>query len=173
MAKTLFTHVHDILSNTPTFQSVWDHTPPSFGKEGALFPNEEAYTFHVFCKVCYTVKGRKQGCARKTVVNIARRKRVLAALGTEYFEDVLPNIIRHCSHKKALVRNGYLTPLMFLPRSLGAQFQYLQLALPVILDGLANENESVCNAALDAGHVAGTAGKALLEGESDDEGAKY
>ncbi|VVB09087.1 unnamed protein product [Arabis nemorensis] len=59
--------------------------------------------------------------------------------------------------------------------SLGAQFQnYLQLVLPVILDGLTDENESVGDAALDAGHVlvAGTSGKALLEGVSDDEGAK-
>jgi HEAT repeat protein len=37
---------------------------------------------------------------------------------------------------------------------LGAQFQkYLQLVLPAILDGLADENESVRDAALGAGHV--------------------
>ncbi|KAG2312032.1 hypothetical protein Bca52824_023589 [Brassica carinata] len=140
---------------------------------------------------------------------------VLAALGTEYFEDVLPDLIRHCSHQKASVRDGYLTLFKFLPRSLGAQFQnYLQLVLPAILDGLADENESVRDAALGAGHVlvehhattslplllpavedgifndnwrirqssvellgdllfkvAGTSGKALLEGGSDDEGA--
>lgn len=34
---------------------------------------------------------------------------VLAALGTEYFEDILPDIIRNCSHPKASVRDGYLT----------------------------------------------------------------
>lgn len=34
---------------------------------------------------------------------------VLAALGTEYFENVLPDLIRHCSHQKASVRDGYLT----------------------------------------------------------------
>ncbi|KAJ0229809.1 Protein ILITYHIA [Hirschfeldia incana] len=140
---------------------------------------------------------------------------VLAALGTEYFEDILPDLIRHCSHQKASVRDGYLTLFKFLPRSLGAQFQnYLQLVLPAILDGLADENESVRDAALGAGHVlvehhaitslplllpavedgifndnwrirqssvellgdllfkvAGTSGKALLEGGSDDEGA--
>ncbi|ESQ38842.1 hypothetical protein EUTSA_v10022486mg [Eutrema salsugineum] len=140
---------------------------------------------------------------------------VLAALGTEYFENVLPDLIRYCSHQKASVRDGYLTLFKFLPRSLGAQFQnYLQLVLPAILDGLADENESVRDAALGAGHVlvehhattslplllpavedgifndnwrirqssvellgdllfkvAGTSGKALLEGGSDDEGA--
>ncbi|GMH13085.1 hypothetical protein Nepgr_014926 [Nepenthes gracilis] len=140
---------------------------------------------------------------------------VLSALGTEYFEHVLPDIIRNCSHQKAYVRDGYLTVFKYLPRSLGVQFQnYLQQVLPAILDGLADENESVRDAALSAGHVlvehyataslhlllpaveegifndnwrirqssvellgdllfkvAGTSGKALLEGGSDDEGA--
>uniref|UniRef100_A0A2N9J6T6 TOG domain-containing protein n=1 Tax=Fagus sylvatica TaxID=28930 RepID=A0A2N9J6T6_FAGSY len=140
---------------------------------------------------------------------------VLAALGTVYFEHVLPDIIRNCSHQRASVRDGYLTLFKYLPRSLGVQFQnYLQQALPAILDGLADENESVRDAALGAGHVlvehyattslplllpavedgifndnwrirqssvellgdllfkvAGTSGKALLEGGSDDEGA--
>ncbi|XP_042987937.1 protein ILITYHIA isoform X4 [Carya illinoinensis] len=140
---------------------------------------------------------------------------VLAALGTTYFEHVLPDIIRNCSHQRASVRDGYLTLFKYLPRSLGIQFQnYLQQVLPAILDGLADENESVRDAALGAGHVlvehyaatslplllpavedgifndswrirqssvellgdllfkvAGTSGKALLEGGSDDEGA--
>ncbi|KAA8538955.1 hypothetical protein F0562_025647 [Nyssa sinensis] len=140
---------------------------------------------------------------------------VLAALGTEYFEHILPDIIRNCSHQKASVRDGYLTLFKYLPRSLGVQFQnYLQQVLPAILDGLADENESVRDAALNAGHVlvehyattslplllpavedgifndswrirqssvellgdllfkvAGTSGKALLEGGSDDEGS--
>lgn len=34
---------------------------------------------------------------------------VLAALGTVYFEHVLPDIIRNCSHQRASVRDGYLT----------------------------------------------------------------
>ncbi|KAL3654018.1 eIF-2-alpha kinase activator GCN1 [Castilleja foliolosa] len=140
---------------------------------------------------------------------------VLAALGTQYFEDILPDILRNCSHPKASVRDGYLTLFKYLPRSLGVQFQkYLQQVLPAILDGLADENESVREAALSAGHVlvehyattslplllpavedgifndswrirqssvellgdllfkvAGTSGKALLEGGSDDEGS--
>ncbi|KAL3812577.1 hypothetical protein ACJIZ3_013845 [Penstemon smallii] len=140
---------------------------------------------------------------------------VLAALGTEYFEDILPDIIRNCSHSKASVRDGYLTLFKYLPRSLGVKFQkYLQQTLPAILDGLADENESVREAALSSGHVlvehyattslplllpavedgifndnwrirqssvellgdllfkvAGTSGKALLEGGSDDEGS--
>ncbi|CAN4115226.1 unnamed protein product [Withania somnifera] len=140
---------------------------------------------------------------------------VLAALGMEYFENILPDIIRNCSHQKASVRDGHLALFRYLPRSLGVQFQnYLQQVLPAILDGLADENESVREAALSAGHVlvehyattslplllpaveegifsdnwrirqssvellgdllfkvAGTSGKAHLEGGSDDEGA--
>ncbi|GAU13582.1 hypothetical protein TSUD_346860 [Trifolium subterraneum] len=140
---------------------------------------------------------------------------VLAALGVAFFEHVLPDIIRNCSHQKASVRDGYLTLFKYLPRSLGVQFQnYLPQVLPAILDGLADENESVRDAALGAGHVlvehyattslplllpavedgifndswrirqssvellgdllfkvAGTSGKALLEGGSDDEGS--
>jgi HEAT repeat protein len=140
---------------------------------------------------------------------------VLSALGSAYFENILPDIIRNCSHPKASVRDGYLTLFKYFPRSLGVQFQnYLQQVLPAILDGLSDENESVREAALGAGHVlvehyattslplllpaveegilndnwrirqssvellgdllfkvAGTSGKALLEGGSDDEGS--
>ncbi|CAI0433676.1 unnamed protein product [Linum tenue] len=140
---------------------------------------------------------------------------VLAALGVDYFEHTLPDIVRNCSHQRASVRDGYLTLFKYLPRSLGVQFQnYLQQVLPAIIDGLADENESVREAALGAGHVlvehyattslplllpavedgiindnwrirqssvellgdllfkvAGTSGKSLLEGGSDDEGA--
>uniref|UniRef100_A0A7N0VHG6 TOG domain-containing protein n=1 Tax=Kalanchoe fedtschenkoi TaxID=63787 RepID=A0A7N0VHG6_KALFE len=140
---------------------------------------------------------------------------VVAALGTKYFEQLLPDIIQNCSHQKASVRDGYLTLFKYFPRSLGVQFQkYLQQVLPSILDGLADENESVRDAALSAGHVlvehyattslplllpavedgifndswrirqssvellgdllfkvAGTSGKAILEGGSDDEGS--
>ncbi|KAM7250092.1 hypothetical protein ACFE04_021975 [Oxalis oulophora] len=140
---------------------------------------------------------------------------VLAALGTTYFENILPDIIKNCSHQKASVRDGYLALFKYFPRSLGVQFQkYLPQVLPSILDGLSDENESVREAALGAGHVlvehyavtslplllpavedgilndswrirqssvellgdllfkvAGTSGKALLEGGSDDEGS--
>lgn len=34
---------------------------------------------------------------------------VLAALGTEYFESLLPDIISNCSHPRPAVREGYLT----------------------------------------------------------------
>ncbi|KAJ6865023.1 hypothetical protein NC651_035552 [Populus alba x Populus x berolinensis] len=68
---------------------------------------------------------------------------VLSALGTGYFEHVLPDIIRNYSHQKASMHDGYLTLFK----------NYLQQVLPVTLDGLADENESVCDAALGVGHV--------------------
>jgi hypothetical protein len=34
---------------------------------------------------------------------------VLAALGKDYFDQILPDIIRNCSHQKASVRDGHLT----------------------------------------------------------------
>ncbi|KAG0555734.1 hypothetical protein KC19_11G000200 [Ceratodon purpureus] len=140
---------------------------------------------------------------------------VLAAMGTDYFESLLPDIITNCSHQRPAVREGYLTLFKYLPVALGPVFQkYLQKVLPAILDGLADENESVRDAALSAGHilvehyatsslplllpaveegifndnwrirqssvellgdllfkVAGTSGKVVIDGGSDDEGA--
>ncbi|CAE5962833.1 unnamed protein product [Arabidopsis arenosa] len=91
---------------------------------------------------------------RVVFIDADRPSAVIAALGTDYFENILPDLIRHCSHQKASVRDGYLTLFKFLPRSLGAQFEKcLQLVLPAILNGLAHENESVRDAALGAGHV--------------------
>ncbi|GBG78816.1 hypothetical protein CBR_g28040 [Chara braunii] len=79
---------------------------------------------------------------------------VLAALGLEYFEARLPDILVNCSHQRASVRDGYLTLFKYLPSAIGPEFQaYLSQVLPAILDGLADENESVRDAALSAGHV--------------------
>ncbi|KAJ6926885.1 hypothetical protein NC651_011090 [Populus alba x Populus x berolinensis] len=123
---------------------------------------------------------------------------VLSALGTRYFEHVLLDIIQNCSHQKAFVRDGYLTLFKYLPRSLGVQFQnYLQHMLPAILDGsfsnfegyfslplllpavedgIFNDNWCIRQSLVELLRdllfkVAGTSGKALLEGGSDDEGS--
>ncbi|KAM1038908.1 hypothetical protein ACFX13_034253 [Malus domestica] len=55
---------------------------------------------------------------------------------------IVPKLIEVLTHPK------------YLPKSLGVQFHnYLQQGLPAILDGLADENESVREAALGAGHI--------------------
>jgi hypothetical protein len=48
---------------------------------------------------------------------------VLAALGREHFELILPDILKNCYHQKASVRDGHLTLFKYLPRSLGPIFQ--------------------------------------------------
>ncbi|KAJ6926887.1 hypothetical protein NC651_011092 [Populus alba x Populus x berolinensis] len=137
--------------------------------------------------------GTAQGLSETKAINLKMNtcydyEVILPEENTRYFEHVLPDIIRNCSHQKAFVRDGYVKLFKYLPRSLGVQFQnYLQHVLPAILDGLSDENESVRDAALGAGHVmvehyattyafivlpcSGTSGKALLEGGSDDEGS--
>eukprot|EP00898_Chlorokybus_atmophyticus_P007528 jgi/Chlat1/7777/Chrsp66S07244 len=77
---------------------------------------------------------------------------VLAVLGRENFERLLPEILSNCSHKNVNVRDGYLGLFKFLPTAFGDVFQqYLGQVLPAILDGLADESEMVRDAALAAG----------------------
>ncbi|CAI5531411.1 unnamed protein product [Closterium sp. Naga37s-1] len=82
---------------------------------------------------------------------------VLGAQGRHRFEVLLPDLLAGCSHKVSTVRDGHLTLFKYLPLSFGAPFQnYLPQVLPAILDGLAglaDESESVRDAALAAGHV--------------------
>uniref|UniRef100_A0A0D9VYB3 TOG domain-containing protein n=1 Tax=Leersia perrieri TaxID=77586 RepID=A0A0D9VYB3_9ORYZ len=142
---------------------------------------------------------------------------LIIGMGEEIFPDLVPWLLDTLKSDSSNVeRSGAAQGLSeYLPRSLGGVFQnYLQAVLPAILDGLADENESVRDAALSAGHVfvehyatsslplllpaiedgifsdnwrirqssvellgdllfkvAGTSGKAILEGGSDDEGA--
>uniref|UniRef100_A0A0E0KIC1 TOG domain-containing protein n=1 Tax=Oryza punctata TaxID=4537 RepID=A0A0E0KIC1_ORYPU len=142
---------------------------------------------------------------------------LIIGMGEEIFPDLVPWLLDTLKSDSSNVeRSGAAQGLSeYLPRSLGGVFQnYLQVVLPAILDGLADENESVRDAALSAGHVfvehyatsslplllpaiedgifsdnwrirqssvellgdllfkvAGTSGKAILEGGSDDEGA--
>jgi hypothetical protein len=48
---------------------------------------------------------------------------VLAALGQDYFDHILPDIIRNCSHQKASVRDGHLT----LFRVIALKFSYVMI----------------------------------------------
>lgn len=79
---------------------------------------------------------------------------VLAALGTAYFERLLPDIITNCKNPRPHVRDGYITLFKYLPGAIGPSFEnHLQRVLPAILDGLADENEVVRDAAMSAGRV--------------------
>ncbi|GAX75317.1 hypothetical protein CEUSTIGMA_g2762.t1 [Chlamydomonas eustigma] len=79
---------------------------------------------------------------------------VLSVLGTGHMEVLLPDILEGCKHRVAHQREGHLTLFQFLPITLEALFQpYLGRVLPSILDGLADENEGVREAALSAGRI--------------------
>ncbi|GJU27546.1 mutator type transposase [Tanacetum coccineum] len=73
--------------------------------------------------------------------------RVVAALETEYFEHLLPDIIRNCSHPKGTL-SGKIIGLA-IPKLLAAS---VTIHLRCFL-GLADEIESVREAALGTGHI--------------------
>lgn len=78
----------------------------------------------------------------------------LAVLSDEHFDALFPEILAGCSHASMAVREGHLTLLKFLPISLGQLFEaHLVDALACVLEGLADEDEPVRDAALNAGRV--------------------
>ncbi|GMH32908.1 hypothetical protein BSKO_00742 [Bryopsis sp. KO-2023] len=77
---------------------------------------------------------------------------VLAVYGTAYFESILPQILEDCRAPTAAIREGGITLFRFLPYTMCDTFQtHLDAVLPLILDGLADENEGVREAAMAAG----------------------
>lgn len=48
---------------------------------------------------------------------------VLAVLGREYIDGLLPDILQSCKSKNPNVREGHLTLFKFLPAALGDSFQ--------------------------------------------------
>ena len=48
---------------------------------------------------------------------------VLAVLGQEYIEGLLPDILQSCKSKNPNIREGHLTLFKFLPAALGDSFQ--------------------------------------------------
>ena len=79
---------------------------------------------------------------------------MLSVLGTAHMEGLLPDVLEGCKASRAHVREGHLTLFQFLPITLESLFQpYLGRVLPAILDGLADENEGVREAALAAGGI--------------------
>ena len=78
----------------------------------------------------------------------------LAVLSMDHFDALFPDIITGCAHASAAVREGHLTLLRFLPISLGDLFEpHLVDALACVLEGLADDEEPVRDAALNAGRV--------------------
>lgn len=67
---------------------------------------------------------------------------IISALGTSKLEEMLPTILSNASSSRPYVRAGFMPLLLFLPVCFGMQFSsYLDRVIPVILEGLAAEDE--------------------------------
>ncbi|KAK6355078.1 translational activator of GCN4 [Orbilia brochopaga] len=79
---------------------------------------------------------------------------VLAGLGTERLEEVLPTILTNASSNKPHVREGFMSLFIFLPACFGNAFSnYLTKIIPPILAGLADDIDSIRETALRAGRL--------------------
>ncbi|KAK9766674.1 translational activator of GCN4 [Basidiobolus ranarum] len=79
---------------------------------------------------------------------------ILAGLGIDRMEVMLPEIIEYTSSPKSYVREGFVTLLIYLPATFGEQFTpYLGRTIPPILKGLADDSEYVRDASLRAGQI--------------------
>ncbi|CAG8561777.1 6442_t:CDS:10 [Ambispora gerdemannii] len=79
---------------------------------------------------------------------------VLAGLGLERLEGLLPEILTNTESSKSYVREGFISLLIYLPATFGLRFQpYLGRIIPPILAGLADDSEYVREASLRAGQM--------------------
>ncbi|OBZ65072.1 Translational activator GCN1 [Grifola frondosa] len=79
---------------------------------------------------------------------------VLAGLGMERMEGLLPDIIANAQSPRSTVREGFMSLLVFLPATFGARFQpHLPKIIPPILGGLSDAEDYVREAAMRAGRM--------------------
>ncbi|KZV66749.1 ARM repeat-containing protein [Peniophora sp. CONT] len=79
---------------------------------------------------------------------------VLAGLGMERLEGLLPDVIASAQAPRASVREGFMSLLVFLPATFGARFTpHLPKIIVPILKGLADTEEYVREAAMKAGRM--------------------
>ncbi|WFD44262.1 translational activator of GCN4 [Malassezia psittaci] len=79
---------------------------------------------------------------------------VLAGLGMERMESLLPSIIASTSAKSPHVREGHLALLIYLPATFGNRFvPHLPVIVPPILGSIADEDENVREASMRAGRM--------------------
>ena len=79
---------------------------------------------------------------------------VLAGLGMERMERLLPTIIENTQDSTSYVREGHLALLIYLPATFGARFiPHLHRIVPPIVASMADEIESVREASLRAGRM--------------------
>jgi len=79
---------------------------------------------------------------------------VLAGLGIERMEALLPDIINGASSNRSFVREGYISLLIYLPATFGHRFSpHLGRIIPPILGGIADDSETVRDASMRAGRM--------------------
>ncbi|KAJ3022842.1 translational activator of GCN4 [Thoreauomyces humboldtii] len=79
---------------------------------------------------------------------------VLAGLGIERLEGLLPEILANADSPKSYVREGFMSLMIYLPGTFGEKFQpYLGSIIPPVLRGLADESEPVRDSSLKTGKM--------------------
>lgn len=79
---------------------------------------------------------------------------VLAGLGMERLEALLPDIVSNAQSPRSTVREGFMSLLVYLPATFGVRFQpHLTKIVGPILAGLSDTEEYVREAAMKAGRM--------------------
>ncbi|THH23082.1 hypothetical protein EUX98_g8100 [Antrodiella citrinella] len=79
---------------------------------------------------------------------------VLAGLGMERMEGLLPDIIANAQAPRSTVREGFMSLLVYLPATFGTRFQpHLPRIIAPILSGLSDSEDYVREAAMRAGRM--------------------
>lgn len=79
---------------------------------------------------------------------------ILAGLGIDRLEDLLPVILQNTSSPRVFVREGHISLLVFLPVTFGDRFSpYLGKIIQPVLSGLADDSDFVREASMRAGRM--------------------
>ncbi|KZO93854.1 ARM repeat-containing protein [Calocera viscosa TUFC12733] len=79
---------------------------------------------------------------------------VLSGLGMERMETLLPDILSNARSSRPYVREGFMSLLVYLPATFGARFApHIPRIIPPVLDGLADDEETVREASMRAGRI--------------------
>ncbi|BGP21302.1 translational activator of GCN4 [Rhodotorula toruloides] len=79
---------------------------------------------------------------------------ILAGLGTDRLEEMLPVILQNTSSPRTYVREGHISLLVFLPVTFGDRFSpYLGKIIQPVLSGLADDSDFVRDASMRAGRM--------------------
>lgn len=79
---------------------------------------------------------------------------ILAGLGVDRLESLLPTILANTSSPRAYVREGHISLLIFLPATFGERFSpYLGRIIQPVLSGLADDSDYVRDASMRAGRM--------------------